>query len=166
MTGSALRIDTGDHGGGQAGLQSDARRNQQAAVRPASAHLIADLELCDLSRFVPDKASLEQLAERVSLELAKAGLTEVGRQYHYFGPSAVTASICLSESHFNFHSWPEYGYVSLDLLCCIGLAAKDGRRDGQAGAAQAAVEKLERLLAVFAGEIFCAASVNHSVVFR
>lgn len=158
MTGSALRIDTGAHGGGQAG--------QQAAVRPASAHLIADLEQCDLSRFVPDKASLKQLAERVSLELAKAGLTEVGRQYHYFGPSAVTASVCLSESHFNFHSWPEYRYVSIDLLCCIGLAAKDGRTDGQTAAAQAAVEKLERLLAVFADEIFCAASVNHSVVFR
>ena len=137
-------------------------------------HLIADLEQCDLSDFVPDEPALALLSDRISSALAEAGLTEVGRQFHFFGPGAVTASVCLSESHFNFHSWPEYGYVSLDLLCCATAGAVSTLAANCAAAssvsyANSAIDresKLERLLNLLTQEIFRAGRVKKTVFFR
>jgi S-adenosylmethionine decarboxylase len=37
---------------------------------------------------------------------------------HFFGPGVSTV-IILSESHLSAHTWPELGYVHLDVVTCV-----------------------------------------------
>lgn len=45
-------------------------------------------------------------------------LTHVSDHTHYFGPGVSTV-IILSESHLSAHTWPELGYVHLDVVTCV-----------------------------------------------
>jgi len=45
-------------------------------------------------------------------------LTRVSDHTHYFGPG-VSSVIILSESHLSAHTWPELGYVHLDIVTCV-----------------------------------------------
>lgn len=48
-----------------------------------------------------------------------AGLTPVGALFHSFGEGAgVTGVVVLAESHLSIHTWPEDGYVTLDVYVC------------------------------------------------
>ena len=49
---------------------------------------------------------------------AVAGATLLGMITHKFEPQGVTGVVLLSESHISFHSWPEYGYASIDVFTC------------------------------------------------
>lgn len=49
---------------------------------------------------------------------AAASATLLGLITHKFEPQGVTAVALLSESHLSFHSWPEYGYASIDAFTC------------------------------------------------
>lgn len=37
---------------------------------------------------------------------------------HQFSPQGVTALGLLSESHISIHTWPEHGYVAVDIFTC------------------------------------------------
>ena len=37
---------------------------------------------------------------------------------HKFSPHGVTAMAVLAESHISIHTWPEYGYIGVDLFFC------------------------------------------------
>ena len=164
MSTSAEQIDLGKGG------NTERQLNTAPSSRPLATHLIADLEQCDLSGFVPDEHALDDLRRTVTAALADANLTEVGRHYHFFGPGAVTATVCLAESHFNFHSWPEFGYVSLDILCCTasastgvgGPAAGAGEKNGE----KIGNSKLEQLITFFSEQVFRAGRIKKTVVFR
>lgn len=56
-------------------------------------------------------ATLGALAEELSL-------TKVSDHTHFFGPG-VSAVLILSESHLSAHTWPEMGYVHVDLVTCV-----------------------------------------------
>ena len=58
------------------------------------------------------------LKNRLSQMTADLGLTEVSAHSHYFGPGVSTV-IILSESHLSAHTWPESGYVHLDIVTCV-----------------------------------------------
>ena len=45
-------------------------------------------------------------------------LTRVSDHTHYFGPGVSTV-IILSESHLSAHTWPELGYMHVDLVTCV-----------------------------------------------
>jgi S-adenosylmethionine decarboxylase len=81
-------------------------------------HVIADLHLCDLRSLVESERDVERVKRYVSEVIHRYRFTELGSVYHFFGPHAITATVCLAESHFTFHTWPEEGYVSLDLFAC------------------------------------------------
>lgn len=68
-----------------------------------------DPNLLDDEEFV--KSSLEHAA-------MAAGATLLGIITHKFEPQGVTAVALLSESHLSLHSWPEYGYASIDAFTC------------------------------------------------
>ena len=80
-------------------------------------HLIGDLYgcLCD-SRLMLDAPFLEAFCkERVEA----AGLSSVGSLFHSFGEGGgVTGVVVLAESHLSIHTWPESGYVTLDVYVC------------------------------------------------
>lgn len=45
-------------------------------------------------------------------------LTRVSDHSHYFGPG-VSSVIILSESHLSAHTWPELGYLHVDVVTCV-----------------------------------------------
>jgi len=47
-----------------------------------------------------------------------AGLTAVGDKFHQFAPQGVTGMVLLAESHLAIHTWPETGFVSVDVYVC------------------------------------------------
>lgn len=80
-------------------------------------HLIGDLYgcLCD-SRLMLDAQYLENFCKE---RVAAAGLTTVGSLFHGFGEGGgVTGAVVLAESHLAIHTWPEAGYVTLDVYVC------------------------------------------------
>jgi len=48
----------------------------------------------------------------------EAGLTTVGDSFHQFAPQGVTGTVLLAESHLAIHTWPEYGFVTVDVYVC------------------------------------------------
>ena len=47
-----------------------------------------------------------------------AGLTIVGDRFHQFEPQGVTGTVLLAESHLAIHTWPEIGFVTVDVYVC------------------------------------------------
>jgi S-adenosylmethionine decarboxylase len=53
------------------------------------------------------------------LALAGAsGMTIVGDRFHQFEPGGVTGTVLLAESHLAIHTWPEHGFVTIDVYVC------------------------------------------------
>ncbi|MGP1683045.1 MAG: adenosylmethionine decarboxylase, partial [Giesbergeria sp.] len=70
---------------------------------------------CD-SRLMLDA---EYLGAFCKEHVAAAGLTSVGNLFHRFGEGGgVTGVVVLAESHLSIHTWPEAGYVTLDVYVC------------------------------------------------
>ncbi|HIQ50230.1 MAG TPA: adenosylmethionine decarboxylase [Nanoarchaeota archaeon] len=79
-----------------------------------SVHIIAD--------FFGVKAELIKYAEKMKLLLDpivfKAGLTILDSKYHQFKPFGVSCIYLLAESHVSVHTWPEVGYMAIDIFTC------------------------------------------------
>ena len=55
----------------------------------------------------------------VCLRLSNAsGMTIVGDSFHQFAPAGVTGTVLLAESHLAIHTWPEHGFVTIDVYVC------------------------------------------------
>ena len=49
---------------------------------------------------------------------AASGLTIVGDSFYQFSPQGVTGTVLLAESHLAIHTWPEHGFVTVDVYVC------------------------------------------------
>lgn len=84
-------------------------------------HLTADLHHCRCDpRWLLEA---ELLGEYCVQAVQAAGLQAVAQLFHTFpptagGPSGVTATVLLAESHLCVHTWPEQGAVTLDVYVC------------------------------------------------
>ncbi len=47
-----------------------------------------------------------------------AGVTILQVYFHQFAPQGISGTLIIAESHFNIHTWPEYGYAAADLFTC------------------------------------------------
>lgn len=77
-------------------------------------HTIWDVYQCDVekSSFVePIKKILHTIVDE--LQLGK-----VEEAYKQFEPFGATGFILLEESHISIHTWPEKGYVAIDVFSC------------------------------------------------
>ncbi|MBY0410557.1 MAG: adenosylmethionine decarboxylase, partial [Burkholderiaceae bacterium] len=85
--------------------------------RAGGLHLIGDLHDCRCdSRLMLEAAHLEAFCTE---SVASAGLTAVGSLFHRFADGGgVTGMVVLAESHLSVHTWPEAGYVALDVYVC------------------------------------------------
>lgn len=45
----------------------------------------------------------------------------VSEIYHQFEPIGITGIAIISASHIAIHTWPEYGYISIDVFSCSEL---------------------------------------------
>lgn len=62
--------------------------------------------------------SSEDLKEACDNFCKDAGLNIVERRVHNFKPIGKTVFYVLEESHISMHTWPESGYIHIDLVTC------------------------------------------------
>lgn len=90
---------------------------EQAFAKPApnlGRHLLAEFFDC-----TPNVLNNNALVEQLMAEAAVAcGATIVESCFHHFNPYGVSGVIVIAESHLTIHTWPEYGYASVDLYTC------------------------------------------------
>jgi S-adenosylmethionine decarboxylase len=81
-------------------------------------HLFGELFSCQQSSKLMLHA--ETLREECIRLVNESGLTIVGDCFYQFPGegSGVTGTVILAESHLALHTWPESGYVSLDVFVC------------------------------------------------
>jgi len=85
-------------------------------------HLIAEFYRCETG-FLDDTEGVR----RLMLETAEIiGATVMGASFHRFTPQGVSGTVVISESHLSIHTWPEYGYVAVDIYTCGGLNPRPG----------------------------------------
>jgi S-adenosylmethionine decarboxylase len=82
--------------------------------RPDGYHLMMELFGCDQEKL----NSRKFLHNTVRSAVKKVGLTNLGSRFHQFEPYGVTGFTLLAQSHISFHSWPEFGYLVLDIFTC------------------------------------------------
>jgi S-adenosylmethionine decarboxylase len=82
--------------------------------RPDGYHLMLELFGCD-----QEKINSRKLLHNIVKGAVKAaGLTNLGSRFHQFEPHGVTGFTLLAQSHISFHTWPEFGYLVLDIFTC------------------------------------------------
>ena len=65
-----------------------------------------------------------ETVEQILVQAAEiAGVQVWSISFHRFNPNGVSGVVVISESHLSVHTWPEYGYVALDIFTC-GDSAK------------------------------------------
>lgn len=77
-------------------------------------HLIAELSNCDaaiLNDLAAVKDGLCEAARR-----ARAAI--VATTFHQFNPIGISGVVMFRASHLSIHTWPEYQYAAVDVLCC------------------------------------------------
>ena len=85
-------------------------------------HLIAEYYEC--RRETLDEVSTVRQA---MLDAALAiGATVLGENFHQFDPHGVSGTVVIAESHLSIHTWPENGYVAVDIYTCGGLDPRIG----------------------------------------
>ena len=105
---------------------------------------VVDAHGCDpvLLRFA---APMKELFARAIRELHLKPVAEP--QWHEFGgQGGVSGLVLLAESHLACHTFPETGYVSLNLYCCRPRPAWDfaGRLREALSAQRVEVRRIER----------------------
>jgi S-adenosylmethionine decarboxylase len=57
--------------------------------------------------------------QEILVEAARKANTHVWAvSFHKFPPNGVSGVVVISESHLSVHTWPEAGYVALDIYTC------------------------------------------------
>ncbi len=77
-------------------------------------HLIVELYDCDMA-LINDVRFVERTLMN-AVEISGAHMVQ--SVVHEFNPHGVSGVIVIEESHFSVHTWPEYGYVALDIFTC------------------------------------------------
>lgn len=62
--------------------------------------------------------SCELAKNEISYVIKKFSLKELGSFYYQFPESGFTGVVSLVESHVAIHTWPEFGYLTLDVYLC------------------------------------------------
>jgi S-adenosylmethionine decarboxylase len=82
--------------------------------RKLGRHLICEVTDCSFEK-LDDVTFLEQTLTE-ACKMGGAGVISV--QSKKFEPQGATVLVLLSESHCSIHTWPEYGYASVDVFTC------------------------------------------------
>lgn|SRR4030067_1427168 len=80
-------------------------------------HLLLELKDCSIDTLKDLKKIKEILIK--AAQISKATIIETA--FHNFSPFGVSGMIIIAESHLAIHSYPEYGYASVDIFTCGNL---------------------------------------------
>jgi S-adenosylmethionine decarboxylase len=77
-------------------------------------HYLVEFEGCD-----PERIKYLDTAKAIFLQAVRdSNATLIGDIFHQFEPFGVSGVVLIAESHMSFHTWPEAGYVGLDIFTC------------------------------------------------
>ena len=62
--------------------------------------------------------SVVHIEQHMEAAARTAGATVINTTFHHFSPYGVSGVVVIQESHLAIHTWPEYGYASVDLFTC------------------------------------------------
>lgn len=62
--------------------------------------------------------SIERVQEVLNKAAEVANVHVWATSFHRFPPNGVSGVVVISESHISVHTWPEFGYVALDIYTC------------------------------------------------
>ncbi len=77
-------------------------------------HIIMELYGCPAELI----AEVKPVKKIFDFIIDHAGINRISEAYHQFEPYGVTGIILLAESHISVHTWPEAGYVAMDVYTC------------------------------------------------
>lgn len=67
----------------------------------------------------PDVISRVEQVEQALVSAAEVADVQIWAiSFHRFRPMGVSGVVVISESHLSVHTWPELGYVALDIFTC------------------------------------------------
>ncbi len=75
-------------------------------------HIIAEFLECE------NMEDYEHLEQALWSAAQAANATVIKIMTHKFSPIGMTGLALLSESHISIHTWPEYGYIAVDVYTC------------------------------------------------
>lgn len=81
----------------------------------AGTEIIGDLRQCDVEHLL--RIKVDEVRSLVTALLKKHSLTELQNVFHEFDVG-FTGIVALAESHLAVHTWPQEGYVSVNLFVC------------------------------------------------
>ena len=86
---------------------------EEEKMSPKGFHFIVEASGCG-----PVISQVDRLQE-ILVEAAKRANTQVWSvSFHRFPPDGVSGVVVISESHLSIHTWPEVGYMALDIYTC------------------------------------------------
>lgn len=62
--------------------------------------------------------AIDELEEQLRRAAYAANATVLGVETHQFSPVGMSGLVLLQESHISVHTWPEFGYVAIDIFTC------------------------------------------------
>ncbi|MCM8779504.1 MAG: adenosylmethionine decarboxylase [Candidatus Omnitrophica bacterium] len=77
-----------------------------------SFHLIGDFKS---PKFIENPAKIKQILWEAA---KRANNTPLKVAVHKFPHQGITGVVILAESHIAIHTWPEYGYLAIDIFTC------------------------------------------------
>jgi S-adenosylmethionine decarboxylase len=81
-------------------------------------HLLVELYGCDRKALTDVEG-----VKAVMLRAARATKTTIlESMFHSFDSNGVTGVVLIAQSHLSVHTWPEFGYASVDIYACGGKA--------------------------------------------
>ena len=83
-------------------------------IQQLGRHILVEYYNCD-KELLKNHELIEIHMKQAAIE-AKA--TIVTSCFHKFNPWGVSGAVIIQESHLTIHTWPEYGYASVDLFTC------------------------------------------------
>jgi S-adenosylmethionine decarboxylase proenzyme len=92
------------------------RRNGIWENKMDGIHLLGEWYGCAAE--MPEMTNAEALRTLCLRAAAASGMTIVGDRFHQFAPTGVTGTVLLAESHLAVHTWPEHGFVTIDVYVC------------------------------------------------
>ena len=87
-------------------------------------HLIAEYADCTGGRL----DDLEFIERSLLEAVRRSGATIIDSVFHRYAPQGVSGVVVIAESHMSIHTWPEKGYVAVDIFTCGGLDPRPGFR--------------------------------------
>ncbi len=77
-------------------------------------HVIMELYGCPSEAI----ATVPSVKHLIDIVVERSGVNRISEFYHQFRPHGVTGVVLIAESHISVHTWPEKGYVAMDIYTC------------------------------------------------